>query len=62
QKAASEEKRKALETEAKIAIEQKQAADKMALKQQERQAEANLDAIRLMQGGRGAGLTELRGA
>ncbi|MBO4311460.1 MAG: cell envelope integrity protein TolA [Desulfovibrionaceae bacterium] len=62
QKAASEEKRKALETEAKIAIEQKQAADKMALKQQEMQAEANLDAIRLMQGGRGAGLTELRGA
>lgn len=62
QKAASEEKRKAMETEAKIALEKEQAAAKTALKSQEMQAEANLDALSLLRGQNGAGLTNVRGA
>lgn len=61
QKAQTEAQRKAYETQANIALKEQEVQGKLALKRQEMAAEAQLDATRLMQGERGAGLTNVRG-
>ncbi len=52
---------KSMEMQAKLQLQREETAQKMKLKQQEMAAETQLDATRLALGGRGSGLTNIRG-